>query len=666
MIALQNRTPSPSPKPRPISRRAVMTGLTLGLVLCGITPYNDYYVAATYLGGNFFPVGAIAAVLLLVLAINPLLIARGRRNKIFTPAEIVTVWSLITVVSGIPSSGLMRYLIPHIVAPHYYATPENGWETTIISKMPPYLILSDPNAVKAFFEGLSRHQAIPWAAWFVPLVWWGIFVAMLFGVFFCLTAILRKQWVETERLSFPLVRLPALLAESPEDGYRFNSLLRNPLVWRAVILVTIIHTVKGLHLFFPKVPDIPMAWDGGAYFTVGPLSGIGSHTFSIYPLVIGFAYFIASDVCLSLWLFYVLFKIQCMVGSMHAWDMSTTQGIWGYCMGPTFVSHEEAGGALALVIWLLFSMRGHLANVWRKAVSNAGDVDDSQEPLSYRAAVFGLGGCYLGLFVWLTLVARLTPTLSAAILGGSFVVFVMLSWLVVQGGLLFVQHSFSAVEMSTVFGGSHVAPAGLLATGMTVEHIGWQDAREFMAPSLLNAYKSISDTPVSSRTLSRYLGMAVALAVLISGIVSIWLPYSHGGALQLHNHWMYTGAPQNVYTWSSEEGRTFTSFSKDDCLHFAGGAVLVFSLFLCRSWFTWFQIHPAGFLTAGTWAMYTLWFSLFLGWMCKSIILRYGGTKIYRTLMPLFLGLIIGDCLNAVVWAIVGLITHQGYVLLPG
>ena len=54
-----------------------------------------------------------------------------------------------------------------------------------------------------------------------------------------------------------------------------------------------------------------------------------------------------------------------MVGNMHAWDMSTTQGIWGYCMGPTFVSHEEAGGALALVIWLLFSMRGHLANVWR-------------------------------------------------------------------------------------------------------------------------------------------------------------------------------------------------------------------------------------------------------------------------------------------------------------
>ncbi|MGQ9731153.1 MAG: hypothetical protein ACUVX8_07740 [Candidatus Zipacnadales bacterium] len=31
-----------------------------------------------------------------------------------------------TVASGIPSSGLMCYLVPHLVAPRYYASPENG------------------------------------------------------------------------------------------------------------------------------------------------------------------------------------------------------------------------------------------------------------------------------------------------------------------------------------------------------------------------------------------------------------------------------------------------------------------------------------------------------------------------------------------------------------
>ena len=101
-------------------------------------------------------------ILLLVLVVNPVLIGLGRREKIWTPAEIMTVWTMILVVVGIPSSGLMRYLIPHLVAPHYYANSANGWEAKIISHLPPYLFVHDPVAVTGFFEGLHRGQSIPW------------------------------------------------------------------------------------------------------------------------------------------------------------------------------------------------------------------------------------------------------------------------------------------------------------------------------------------------------------------------------------------------------------------------------------------------------------------------------------------------------------------------
>jgi hypothetical protein len=40
------------------------------ILLCAITPYNDYKVGATYLAGNQFPVGAIFALLLLCAPVN--------------------------------------------------------------------------------------------------------------------------------------------------------------------------------------------------------------------------------------------------------------------------------------------------------------------------------------------------------------------------------------------------------------------------------------------------------------------------------------------------------------------------------------------------------------------------------------------------------------------
>jgi len=337
-----------TPKPRDASSRmrvtprAFIVGLVAALSLCAITPYNDYFVAATYLAGNFFPVGAIAAVLAIVLIINPLLILLGRREAIFNAGEIVTVWSMVAVVSGIPSSGLMRYLIPHIVAPHYYASSVNGWEDRIIAHQPSRLFVTDPLAVKAFFEGLHRGEAIPWAAWSLPLFWWGLFVTFLFIGYFCISAILRKQWVENERLSFPLVKLPVMLAEEPEGRHYYNRLLRSPLLWTAATADMVLHTVKGLHLFFPRIPDIPTSWNSADVLTTLPWSGLNNILFAVYPLVIGFAFLIASDVCLSLWLFYILFKVQCLAGIVYNWDMSMI--VWALvCVPRSCRTRKQAG-----------------------------------------------------------------------------------------------------------------------------------------------------------------------------------------------------------------------------------------------------------------------------------------------------------------------------------
>ena len=56
----------------------------------------------------------------------------------------------------------------------------------------------------------------------------------------------------------------------------------------------------------------------------------------------------------------------------------------------------------------------------------------------------------------------------------------------------------------------------------------------------------------------------------------------------------------------------------------------------------------------------------FLGWLAKSLILRYGGVKMYREALPFFIGLVLGDYAISSLWALYFLATgHAGYRTFP-
>ena len=76
----------------------------------------------------------------------------------FSAAELLTVWTLILVSSGIPSGGMMRFAIPHIVAPHYHSNAANDWEFKLWADAPSWVKMHDTGAVKAFYEGYPRGR----------------------------------------------------------------------------------------------------------------------------------------------------------------------------------------------------------------------------------------------------------------------------------------------------------------------------------------------------------------------------------------------------------------------------------------------------------------------------------------------------------------------------
>jgi hypothetical protein len=64
--------------------------------------------------------------------------------------------------------------------------------------------------------------------------------------------------------------------------------------------------------------------------------------------------------------------------------------------------------------------------------------------------------------------------------------------------------------------------------------------------------------------------------------------------------------------------------------------------------------------------MWVLWFSFFVGWLIKGLVVRYGGLRGFVLLRPICLGVILGDCVSGSLWAILGYFTHIGYPLWPG
>ena len=111
-----------------------------------------------------------------------------------------------------------------------FATPENDWEALLFRHLPPWLVIADAGLVKDFYEGeVGFFSGGYWRRWAVPILSWSVVVLLLIAMFFCLTIIIRKQWVENEKLAYPIIRIPLevstrsgrhLWQSTPMDGFR--------------------------------------------------------------------------------------------------------------------------------------------------------------------------------------------------------------------------------------------------------------------------------------------------------------------------------------------------------------------------------------------------------------------------------------------------------------
>jgi hypothetical protein len=657
---------------RSVTWRSVTLGLAGVVTICLLTPYNDYAVNNTYFVGNFLPVGLLLIVLAVVLGPNAL-VSRLAPRLALSAGELAVAVGMMLVSCTLPSSGLMRYLPASLVGLQVQATQNADYASVLNqAQLPSWLfptLEQSPAIDPVVTEWTGRAPpeqsrplglgAVPWRAWVTPALGWAALLSCLYGAVVCLSLIVRRQWAENERLAFPLATVYLSLIEPPEPGRALNRTFRSPAFWTAFAAVFALHGMNAVHEYAPQlVPQIPLKFDNNGFFADPPLNRAdwGFKSSAVFFSVVGLAYFLQGGVAFSLWFFFVLNQL---VRVLSPTDI--TDGM----------KNDQAFGAIVVyavaTVWI---GRQHWAVVIRQMFRGHREGEPVGGYLPFRALGWLLVACVGGVYAWLL-------AAGMSVLGGAAAVVMLLTLLmtisrvVAETGLMFVQlpqvmprpWAYAAMLPTPAYD----SPRSSLLMAWT-NYLFAHDLRESAGGYALTATRVADQAAYDGRphwkrgwAFVACLALALVVGYVASGAGMLWVEYNH--AVTLDN----TGGIPNAYGNISVPIETLNaaravmppqrgpSEVHNPVWQLLIGSGLMAALATLRLAVNWWPLHPVGYLLVYTYPMQNIWFSLFLGWLAKVLVVKYGGSRLLQAGRPFFIGLILGEATAAAFWLIVSL-----------
>ena len=650
---------------------AILLGLVLTTVLCALTPYNNIRIQNSPLAGSHFPLASFGCFFLLILVVNPVL-GRIRRPWRLHRDEIFLIWSMVTVATGIAYTGLLRTFLVNLTTPAWLGAGAAPAAKVLTPLLPPGLFPLDPEAVRALYSGLDGgwdlgwwqvFARIPWHAWLLPMLFWGAFIGLVYVTIFGLVGLFSHQWIENEKMNFPLLRVLEVLG-GEADRERLGAYLGHKYFLIGLGLPVALHLLNGLATYFPQVPSVPTLVLMQPFMPKeGLLSGFYKLKIYFYPAFIGFAYLTSKQVSFSLWFFFLLGGLLPGLLQLFGWRLPAAA--LGTTFGPVLARVEEmqmVGAFGVFFLFILYLARSHLhmvaAGLLRSGRSGA---EPEYGLLGSRAScrLFIVG--FLGCAAWLRAFGM---DLGAALLLllVCFMLQLVSARLICQGGLPYFTLTAAPSDGFLAFLDSRLLAPLTLYLGAVVQKITFLDLREALMPSLMHASKLGEESRPRRRFLWALAG-AVLIGITVSFAAMLALCYKYG-INTLPDDWAIETSRrvhENVAQLIQypETGKGWSTL-----FALVGGAVMLL-LVLGYHQFIWWPLHPIGYLTTYSSAMRILWFSFFLGWAVNTLVLRYGGVNQFKEVRRLFIGLIAGDMLMALVWLLVGLYAPHSYHVLP-
>jgi len=624
----------------------------------------------------FWAFGAGAVILLLAL---------GMGRKPFTRNETLTIYISCLFSTLAPGHGAENVFVVNLLGPFYYATRENKWLEFLQPYIKPWMTpaLSQGgapyatndvarNVVSGWFTDLPNGK-VPWGAWLVPLAAWGVAIGLMYVMMACICVIIRKQWAEREALAFPLLKLPLELTEDvdkPQNGM-FGSFFRNPLMWIGFSIAVFIQALRGLHEYFPDVPPFPLDINTGQLFTEAPWNQIGGLNMTVWPVIVGITYLLTTEISFSFWFFYLFIKLQMVGAYVLGFNPNTLPRPIGGIGGDfrVFTFYQQIGCYFAYVAIMAWTGREHLRYVAMRALGRQKrEAEESEEALSYPVAFWGFVLSFGGLVAW-SVAAGLSAPLAFLQWGCYLVIIIALTRIISEAGILFVQQGWGplgTIGQITNAGPNHwllnaqsLPPAAMIQGGLMT------DLRGFIMPSFIQGFKLAHDRKIPLKPLLALMLTCTLITAAMGTYFNIKFGYQLGGTAL--DSWYSGGASRAPADTANSLVRGVQDASYWNLAWVGVGVFLTYGMMLARSRFAWFPLHPIGLLISQSYPISAIWFSIFIGWMFKVLIMRFGGTDSYRKTTPLFLGLALGDVAMMLFWLVIdGWQGHVGHKLMPG
>ena len=168
-------------------------------------------------------------------------------------------------------------------------------------------------------------------------------------------------------------------------------------------------------------------------------------------------------------------------------------------------------------------------------------------------------------------------------------------------------------------------------------------------PHQLEGFKLADQARMNNRRVL----LAMLIATVLGTVVAFWAvldsAYQHSGVIMT---WAGLEPFKRLAGWLSYP----TSTDMVGVGFFAYGLLFGIFLMVMRWQFLWWPFHPAGYAVSSTYQMRGLWSMFLLGWLIKWLVLRHGGLRLHRQVLPLFFGMVLGEFAVGGFWALFGIV----------
>lgn len=592
------------------------------------------------------PIPALAA-LLLFAALTPLLRRLGPRFCL-SRRELGVVFVLVGIGSVMSAVGVVQAFLPYLTVPFYFAAPENKLGQ-IASFLPDWLGPRDPEAIRCFFEG-AENGRVPWSEWLRPLGWWLLFFLAFWLAATCLWTLLRRQWVEHERLTFSLLYIPLNLTEELDGApdARRRWFFRNPLMWIGFGVAFFYNLFNILHAFNPAVASLGVYFPLGSLFTEKPLNALSGLQMWYRPELVGLGYLVSQEVLFSVWAFYLLQRFAAVVATALGWERA----------GFPFEAEQGMGAYLVMAFFLLWMARRQIGQALRQAVFS--DSSSRAEPLPYRLACIGLGIGFGGLvfFAWRAGMALWVAVFFFALLFLFALTYGRIRaetgtpsvWALPHSQLLsFPFYTFGSRAFEV---GGSFRTLSVWTSFFFLVHGGFFNQTTVYQ---LESFKLADELRLPRRQMVLAGLLAVGVGLLLAYWMFLTTYYDYGANVLAGGAESLVGGVRIDYCRGAYDatGSYLTAPKPPDGprnIATGVGALVTAGVIACRLLFLRFPLHPLGYVMASVIGS-QLWWAFLLAWVLKSTVLRLGGVRLYQRLIPAFLGLALGHFFTAgILW----------------